>query len=99
MEHELPAEYRNLMRAVIDAAARDYLAAVCRHYNGGTIGSRPRHCANIHVAARDWFLADDEDDGYPFTVTNICHVLGWDAKTIKRGVREREMTGTNHADN
>ena len=87
-EYSLPPEYRNLMRAVFDAAARDYLGLVCRVYDGNSM--KANHVAEIHDRARDWFLADNPDDGGPFTLHTICQVTGWNERAIKNGIIERE---------
>jgi hypothetical protein len=83
---------RNLQRAVLSAATRDYVAFVRRHYDG--VGHSPhyreRKITEIRVDARDWFLGDDSRSDWPFTLTNICKSVGVRATQIRGVIRTME---------
>jgi len=86
----LPRGYHRMMKAVLLAAAKDYIAVTNRVYCGSSPNTRGKVMKKIHEEARDWFLARDADGSWPFTLRNICDVTGWDIATIRRNVKARE---------
>lgn len=88
-DHELPAEYQRLMRAVLACATRDYYYVHNRFFDGSSqnkaIGS-----ARLRKCARDWFLADNASEPWCFSLHTICEELRMNENAIKSSVLRTE---------